>query len=84
MIQYIGWLQHSERDDKGKLVAKYFTIVLELADFDLNWAFRGQASPTQPNEIEGFWVSMLDVAVALDSIHDGVSKDEIDYDLYVP
>ena len=79
MIQYVGWFQHQELDDQGSAVA-YFTIVLEEADFDLNSAFRGQAPPNLPSEVEGFWESMVEVASALDSIQ-RLEKDQILYDM---
>ena len=68
MIQYVGWYQNRERIDSGALVENY-TLVLELAEFDLYQVFRNETPPICPSEIFGFWDAMLDVTKALERIH---------------
>ena len=66
MVKYIGWYE----SESGMLdPRRTYNILLECADFDLYTAFRAESPPVLPEEIAGFWGSMLDIAKALRGIH---------------
>jgi serine/threonine protein kinase len=67
IIRYLG--DYSQREVKRKKNA--FNILLEFGELDLDEFFfeEGRLPPVLPNEVQGFWKDVFEVATAVKAIH---------------
>lgn len=72
MVRCLADYTHVEKmagPQEGSITTNTFNLLLEFGEFDLDEFFAQRLPPVFQGETEEFWRALLDVAEALDGIH---------------
>jgi hypothetical protein len=74
MVRYIGDYEHRETEQSspgGTLLPMptTYNILLEWGDHDLRYLFEHDLPPVLETEVEEFWTELIEVADALEGMH---------------